>query len=65
MTSFIERLTSSLSLCLEFDQASLGEVNEGIYSTYELAPMMKWLLCRSSFYWPTMMTNYFCYYKDC
>jgi hypothetical protein len=25
---------------------------------------MKWLLRRDGFYWPTMMADYLCYYKD-
>jgi hypothetical protein len=49
------------------DQArvALGEVHEVICSTHQLAPKMKWLLHSASFYWPTMMTDYFHYYKGC
>lgn len=38
---------------------SLGEVHEGICGTHQLTQKMKLLLCRASFYWPTMMTDCF------
>jgi hypothetical protein len=43
----------------------MGEVHEGICGTHQLDPKMKWLLHRAGFYWPTMMADYFCYYKGC
>jgi hypothetical protein len=53
--------------CLGSDQArvAIGKVHEGICSTHQSALKMKWLLRRAGFYWPTMMTNCFCYYKGC
>jgi len=49
------------------DQArvAMGEVHESIYDTHQSAPKMKWLLHRADFYWPTMMADWFCYYKGC
>jgi len=53
--------------CLYSDQArvAMGEVHEGICGTHQLAPKIKWLLRRADFYWPTMMADYFRYYKGC
>jgi hypothetical protein len=53
--------------CLGTDQARIAmeEVHEGICGTYQSLPKMKWLLRRASFYWPTMMTDCFRYYKGC
>jgi hypothetical protein len=44
---------------------AMGEVHEGIYGTHQSAHKMKWLLRRAGFYWPTMISDYFRYYKGC
>jgi hypothetical protein len=53
--------------CLGSDQArvAMGEIHEGICGTHQSALKMKWLLRRANFYWPTMMVDYFRYYKGC
>jgi hypothetical protein len=53
--------------CLGTDQAriAMGDVHGGICGTHQSAPKMKWLLHRASFYWRTMMTDCFRYYKGC
>ena len=53
--------------CLGFDQARVatGEVHEDICGMHQSAPKVQWLLCRASFYWPTMMADCFRYYKGC
>ena len=53
--------------CLDSDQArvAMGEVHEGICGTHKSAPKMKWLLRRADFYWPTMLSDCFKYYKGC
>ena len=53
--------------CLDSDQAkvAMGEVHEGICGTHQLAPKMKWLLRRAGFYWPSMISDCFRYYKGC
>ena len=43
----------------------MGEVHEGICCTHQSAPKMKWLLRRASFYWPTMLSDCFRYFKGC
>jgi hypothetical protein len=62
------RIAEDLLLkCLGSDQArvAMGEVHERICGTHQSAPKMKWLLHRASFYWPTMMADYFRCYKGC
>jgi hypothetical protein len=53
--------------CLGPDDATLAkaEVHEGICGTHQSACKMKWLLRRSSFYWPDLVANCFKYYKVC
>jgi hypothetical protein len=41
----------------------MGEVHKGIYGTHQSAYKMKWLLHRVGFYWPTVLNDYFRYYK--
>jgi hypothetical protein len=63
-----QRTTEDLVLkCLGSDHArvAMGKVHEGICGTHQLAPKMKWLLRRAGFYWPTMTTDCFRYYKGC
>ena len=43
----------------------MGEVHEDICGTHQSAPKMKWLLRRAGFYWPTMLSDCFKYYKGC
>src|SRR4029078_9243837 len=43
----------------------MGEVHEGICGTHQSAPKMKWLIRRAGFYWPTMLSDCFKYYKGC
>jgi hypothetical protein len=53
--------------CLGIDHAriAVGEVHEGICGTHQSTLKMKWLLHRACFYWPTIMTDCFRYYKGC
>jgi hypothetical protein len=44
---------------------AMGEVHEGICGTYQSTHKMKWLLRRAEFYWPTMISDCFRYYKGC
>ena len=56
-----------LLMCLDFDQTcvAMEEVHEGISCTHQSAPKMKWLLRRAGFYWPTMLSDCFRYFKGC
>jgi hypothetical protein len=53
--------------CLGSDQSmiAMGEVHEGICGTHQLAVKMKWLIHCVGFYWPTMLSNCFRYYRGC
>jgi hypothetical protein len=53
--------------CLGLDQSkiAMGEVHKGICATHQSAHKMNWLLHRAVFYWPTMLNDYFRYYKGC
>jgi hypothetical protein len=63
------RLTidGSLLKCLGSDKSkiAMGEVHNGIYDTRQSAHKMKWLLHHVGFYWPTMLNDWFRYYKCC
>jgi hypothetical protein len=62
------RTTEDLLLkCLDYDQArvSMGEIHEGICAMHQLAPKMKLLLRRASFYRPSMLADCFRYYQGC
>jgi hypothetical protein len=50
---------------LNQSKIAMGEVQEGICGTHQSAHKIKWLLRRASFYWPTMINDYFTYYKGC
>ena len=43
----------------------MGEVHEGICGTHQSAPKMKWLLRTADFYWLSMISDCFRYYKGC
>jgi hypothetical protein len=53
--------------CLNSAQArvAMGKGHEGICGTHQLAPKMKWLFRRAGFYWPSMISDCFKYYKGC
>ena len=57
----------ALLKCLGTDQAhvAMGEVHEGICGTHQSTPKIKWLLRRASFYWASMISDCFRYYKEC
>ena len=62
------RIAEDLLLkCLDPDKAkvAMGEVHEGICGTHQSAPKMKWLLRRAGFYWSSMISDCFKYYKGC
>jgi hypothetical protein len=44
---------------------AMGEVHEGICGTHQSAHKIKWLFHRVRFYWPTIINDYFRYYKGC
>jgi hypothetical protein len=62
MINFIIELLATLYLnaCAPDDATlAMAEVHEGICGTHQSAPKMKWLLRRSRFYCPNMITDHF------
>jgi hypothetical protein len=66
-TLYRQIIDGLLFKCLGSDQSkiAMGEVYEGICGTHQSAHKMKWLFRRAEFYWPTMINDYFRYYKGC
>jgi ribonuclease HI len=64
---FYRTLEGLLLKCLEPIESNrlLHEVHEGTCGTHQSAHKMKWLIRRSGYYWPTMLEDYFKYYKGC
>jgi hypothetical protein len=53
--------------CLNQEEAKvlMGEVHEGIYGAHQSAYKMKWIIRKSRYFWPTILEDYFEYYKGC
>jgi hypothetical protein len=66
-TLYRRTIDDLLLKCLGADQSriAMGKVHEGICGTHQSAYKMKWLFRRAGFYWPTMLNDYFRYYKGC
>ena len=43
----------------------MGEVHEGICGAHQSAYKMKWIIHRTGYFWPTILEDYFEYYKGC
>jgi hypothetical protein len=66
-TLYRRTIDGLLLKCLGLDQSkiAMGEVHEDICGTHQSAHKMKWLLHCGGFYWPTMISGCFMYYKGC
>jgi hypothetical protein len=66
-TLYCRTIDGLLLKCLGSDQSKIAmrEVHEGICGTHQSAHKIKWLLRRAGFYWPTMINDYFRYYRGC
>ena len=53
--------------CLNQEEAKvlMGEVHEGICGAHQSAYKMKWIICRTGYFWPTILEDCFEYYKGC
>ena len=53
--------------CLSQEEAKvlMGEVHEGICGAHQSASKMKWIIRRTEYFWPTILEDYFEYYKGC
>ena len=43
----------------------MGEVHDGICGAHQSAYKMKWIIRRTGYLWPTILEDYFEYYKGC
>ena len=43
----------------------MGEIHEGVCGSHQSAYKMKWVIRRNGYFWPTMLEDYFAYYKGC
>jgi hypothetical protein len=46
-------------------KVAMGEMHEGMCETHRSAHKIKCMLKRAGFYWPTMVSDYFKYYRGC
>ena len=53
--------------CLNQEEAMvlMGEVHEGICGAHQSAYKMTWIIRRTGYFWPTILEDYFEYYKGC
>jgi hypothetical protein len=66
-TLYHQTIDGLLLKWLDSDQSriAMGEVHGDICGTHQSAHKIKLLLHRARFYWPTMINDYFRYYKCC
>jgi len=53
--------------CLGDDESKslIAEIHEGVCGAHESAFKMKWMIRRNGYYWPTILEDYFKYFKGC
>jgi len=53
--------------CLNDDESKslMGEIHELVCGAHQLAFMMKWMIRRNEYYWPTILEDCFKYFKGC
>ena len=64
---YYKTINEALLKCLNQEEAKvlMGEVHEGICGAHQLAYKMKWIICRTRYFWPTILEDCFEYYKGC
>ena len=62
---YYKSLDEVLLKCLSPEEARkiMYEVHEGLCGAHQSAYRMKWIIRRTSYFWPTMLEDYFEYYK--
>ena len=53
--------------CLDKEETKvlMGEIHEGVCCSHQSAYKMKWMIRRNRYFLPTMLEDYFIYYKGC
>ena len=64
---YYKMIDGALLKCLNQEEAKvlMGEVHEGICGAHQSAYRMKWIIRRTGYFWPTILEDYFEYYKGC
>jgi hypothetical protein len=53
--------------CLGEEEAKniMGEIHERVFGAHQSAFKMKWMTRNNNYYWPTILEDFFIYYKGC
>jgi len=64
---YYRTLDGVLLKCLGNDESKslMGEIHEGVCGAHQSAFKMKWMIRRNEYYWPTILEDYFKYFKGC
>ena len=64
---YYRTLDGILLRCLGDDESKslMGEIHEGVCGAHQSAFKMKWMIRRNRYYWPTILKDYFMYFKGC
>jgi hypothetical protein len=49
----------------EEDKILMGDIHEGVCGAHQSAFKMNWVIRNNNYYWPTMLEDFFKYYKGC
>jgi hypothetical protein len=64
--SYYKTIEGVLLRCLNQEaKVLMGEVHEEICGAHQSACKMKWIICRSGYFWPMILEDCFEYYKGC
>jgi len=64
---YYRTLDGILLRCLGDDESKslMGEIHEGVCGAHQSAFIMKWMIRRNGYYWPTILEDCFKYFKGC
>jgi len=64
---YYQTIDGVLLKCLGDDEAKslMGEIHEGVCGAHQSAFKMKWIIRKNGYYWPTILVDYFKYFKGC
>ena len=64
---YYQTMDGVLLKCLSDDESKIlmGEIHEGVCGAHQSAFKMKWMIQRNEYYWPTILEDYFKYFKGC
>ena len=64
---YYQTIDGVLLMCLSDDESKslMGEIHKGVCGAYQSAFKMKWMIKRNRYYWPTILEDFFKYFKGC